>query len=230
MAQQNFEVKETLVRDSLISEFDYRNEKSLLLSKEIILGQGQSSIVQNQMLQSQKEKEIVELNNEVIQQKILFQQALNTLKSYIDDWKMKYMLIAPIDGKVSFSSFIQENQQLENNQVVCFINPEDTRYFCEMLVPQTNLGKVTVGQRVQLNFPSYPSQEYGLVIGEIEYINHQPTGSDYLAKIKLVNGLKTTYEKEIKYREGLTATADILTQDMRLLERFYFNIAEQLKR
>ena len=229
LAQQNFAVKQSLIKDSLISEYDFRNERSLLLSKEIILEQGKSSIVQNLMLQDQKEKEIMELEHEVVQQKILFEQALNTLKSHIDNWKKQYLLIAPIDGSISFSSFIQENQQLTANQTVCYVNPEDTRYYCKMLIPQVNFGKVSIGQTVQLSFPSYPSQEFGLVMGSIEYINHQPTDGEYLAKIALLNGLNTTYNKQLEYREGLKATADILTKEMRLLERFYFNIVEQFQ-
>ena len=81
-----------------------------------------------------------------------------------------------------------------------------------------------------LKFQSYPFQEYGSVVGKVEFISHIPTDSSgYLAKIGLTNGLNTTYKKKVQYRDGLLANAEIITQDMRLLERFYYNIIRQIK-
>ncbi len=66
----------------------------------------------------------MELENTIAQQKSIFSQALNTFKSQVDDWKKKYLLVAPIDGKISFAIFLQANQELQANQAVCFIKPK----------------------------------------------------------------------------------------------------------
>ena len=138
------------------------------------------------------------------------------------------MCLYPIGGKVAFASFIQENQQLTANQTICFINPENSRYFVEITIPQSNFGKVAIGQQVLLKFQSYPFQEYGSVMGKIEFISHIPGEEGYLAKVVFMNGLTTTYRKQIQYRDGLLANAEIVTKDMRLLERFYYNIVRQM--
>jgi len=70
----------------------------------------------------------------------------------VDEWKKKYLLIAPTDGKVTFVALIQENQQLQSAQTICYINPENTHYFAQLVIPQANLGKVAVGQKVLLKF------------------------------------------------------------------------------
>jgi HlyD family secretion protein len=81
-----------------------------------------------------------------------------------------------------------------------------------------------------LKFQSYPFQEYGSVQGRIEFISHIPDEKGYLAKVSFTNGLTTTYKKKIQYRDGLTASAEVITQDMRLLDRLYYSIWSQLKR
>lgn len=230
IVQETFEVNEKLKEDKIIADFDLKTEQSKLINKKLTLPQIEASIISNEIQQNDKHKEIDELNNVIAQQKDFFQQALNTFKSQLDDWKKKYMLIAPVDGTVSFASFIQENQQLQSGQTVCFVNPENSEYFAQITIPQDNFGKVAKGQHVILKFNSYPFQEYGYVNGRIDFINHIPTDSGYLAKVTFTNGLVTTYNKQVQYRDGLTAQAQIITKDLRLLERFYFDLKKHIKR
>lgn len=230
LVQKTFDANESLKKEKVISDFDYRNEQSKLINKKLTLPQISSAIITNEGQQTEKEKEIIELENTINQQKSIFQQSLSTFKSQIDNWKKQYTLIAPIGGKVAFASFIQENQQLQPNQIICFINPENSLYYSEIVIPQSNFGKVAVGQEVLLKFQSYPFQEYGSVMGKIEFISHMPSENGYVAKVILLNGLTTTYRKQIQYRDGLLANAEIVTNDMRLLERFYYNILRQVKK
>ncbi len=230
IAQKTFDANESLNKGRVISDFDYRLEQSKLIGKQQFLPQINSAIINNEGQMTAKEKEILDLNATINQQLSIFKQALSTFRSQVDDWKRKYILSAPIQGKVEFSSFIQVNQDLQANQIICFINPETSQYFAEIEIPQINFGKAAIGQPVLLKFPSYPFQEYGFVKGTIEFISHIPTEKGYMAKIELTNGLITTNNKHVQYREGLLANAEIITRDMRLLERFYYDILKQLKR
>jgi len=228
LADTTFKAHEVLRKEKVISAMDYRNEKSKLLAKEISLPQISSSIISNEGMQNEKLKEITELENQIQQQKGIFIQALNTFKSHVEDWKKKYLLIAPVDGTVSFSSFLQENQQLRMGQVICFINPGNSNYYVEALIPQYNFGKIKTGQEVQLKFQAYPYQEFGSVKGKIEFISNIPSDSGYLAKLALPRGLVTNYQKSIQYRTGLSLQADIITDKRRLLERFFSNFRSKL--
>ncbi len=230
LSQKTFNANKLLNNDKVISDFDYRNENSKLISKKLSLPQISSSIISNEAQQNEKLKEIAELQNSIAQQKSIFIQSLNTFKSQIEEWKKKYLLIASIDGKIAFATFLQENQQLQANQIICFINPENTEYYAEVYIPQTNFGKVKLGQEVLLKFPSYPFQEYGSISGKINFISNINTDSGYIAKVILPNGLNTTYKKEVQFRDGLQAQGEIITKDMRLLERFYYNIIKQVKK
>lgn len=139
----------------------------------------------------------------------------------MEDWKAKYLLIAPVDGRIIFASFLQENQQLKINQTICFINPENTQYFAEVVIPQNNFGKIYKGQKVLLKLPAYPYQEFGTVQGRITFISNIPTDSGYLAKVTLPYGLQTNYKKQIQYHEGLLAKGEIITSDSKLSDRIF---------
>ncbi len=99
-----------------------------------------------------------------------------------------------------------------------------------MWISQYNSGKVKQGQEVLLKFSAYPSEQYGSVIGKIAGIKNVPTDSGFLAKVILPQGLQTNYKKSLQYRDGLIARADIITEQMRLPERFYYNIVKQIKK
>lgn len=230
LAQKTFDANQLLKKDNVISDFDYRIEQSKLINKKLSLPQIRSAIIANESQQAEKEKEMMELENTMNQQKLIFQQALNTFRSQVEEWKKRFILEAPIAGKVAFASFIQENQQLPANQTICYINPENSHYFAEIVIPQANFGKVAVGQDVLLRFESYPFQEFGSVMGKIDFISNIPDEKGYQAKVTLTNGLITTYYKQVHYRDGLLANAEIVTRDMRLLERFYYNFVRQIKR
>lgn len=229
LSQKNFDANQSLNNDNVIADVEFRNEGSKLIGKKLLLPQITSSIISNEALQNEKQKEIAELENTIAQQKAIFIQALNTFKSQIDDWKKKYLLIAPISGKISFATFVQENQQLQENQIICFVNPQNTEYYAQINIPQANFGKVALGQTVLLKFPSYPYQEYGAIKGKIDFISHIPTDSGYLAKVILTNGLNTNYSKVVQYTEGLRAQGEIVTKDLRLFQRFYYNLLGQMR-
>ena len=230
LTQQTFNANDTLLRQKVISQFDYRNEKSKLISKQLSLPQINTSVVNNESQQNDKRKEVAELENQIIVQKNTFIQALHTLQSQIEAWQFKYLLEAPVSGTVSFAGFFQENQEIKTGQQLFYIIPPNTKYFVEMMIPQYNFGKVKEGQKVLLKFQAYPYQQYGSVEGTIEHINTLPSDSGYLAKVILPKGLLTNYQKPLQYRHGLFAQAEIITENMRLLQRFYSNLTDQLKR
>jgi HlyD family secretion protein len=229
LAVKTFKMNETLLKEKVISEKEFRDEKSKLLNKSLSVPQVNSAIISNENEQNDKQKEILELENTALQQQAVFMQALNTFKSEIDDWKKKYLLIAPVAGAVSFQGFLQEKQELNANQIICYIKPVNSAYYAEVYIPQSNFGKIKINQSVLLKFQAYPYEQYGSVVGKLEFISPIPTDSGYAAKIKLPNGLVTNYGKQIAYRDGLISSAQIITQNMRLLQRFYYDIYKQVK-
>ena len=219
LAKETFTANSTLKDEKVISALDYRNEKSKYIGKAMTIPQITSAIISNEISQHEKQKEILQLENEIAQQKGIFSQVLNTLKAQLDIWKSKYLIISPIDGKVAFASFVQVNQQMQVDQTFCFINPENSNYYAEVYIPQNNFGKVRPAEKVLLKLASYPFQEYGAIEGRLDFISNIATDSGYLARVELPNGLKTNYNMKIQYRDGLIANGEIITNDLKLSDR-----------
>ncbi|MEO8713195.1 MAG: HlyD family efflux transporter periplasmic adaptor subunit, partial [Parafilimonas sp.] len=230
LAVKTFEMNEYLLKEKVISLKEYRDEKSKLLNKSLSVPEVNSSLINNESQQNDKQKEILELDNTAAQQKAVFMQAINTLKNEVNDWKKKYLLTAPVAGTVSFTNFLQEKQELDANQIICYIKPAASAYYAEAYIPQSNFGKIKIGEQVLLKFQAYPYEQYGSVAGVLEFISPIPTDSGYAAKINLPNGLVTNYGKQIEYSDGLISSAQIITQNLRLLQRFYYDIYKQVKR
>ena len=221
ISTENYNVHDTLHNETLITDIEYRNQQSQLINKKMSIPQVNASIISNQGQQNALLKEMLELDNQVMQQKAAFVQLLNTYRNQVEDWKQKYLLIAPVSGALSFAGFLEENQQLQAGQGICFITNKSNQYFVEMLIPRNNAGKIKAGQEVLLKFASYPAQEFGSVRGRIEYIKNVPTDSGYLAKVSLPDGLITNYKKPILFQEGLMAQAEIITEKKKLSDRLF---------
>ncbi len=229
LAQQTLDANQSLNKDKVISALDYRNEKSKFIGKSLSLPLISATIISNESARHEKEKEIAQLENEIAQQKGIFVQSLNTLKAQLEDWKNKYLLIAPISGNITFAHFLQENQQLKMNETMCFINPDNTTYFAEVFIPQNNFGKVKRGQEVLLKLSAYPYQEFGTIKGRLDFIANIPTDSGYLAKVTLPNALQTNYKLQLQYHEGMLAQSEIITSDTKLSARLFYQFKSLIK-
>jgi multidrug efflux pump subunit AcrA (membrane-fusion protein) len=230
LARKTFDANKTLSNEKVIADFEYRNEQSKYISKAMAIPQINSSLITNESTKHEKEKEMAQLENDIAQQKGIFVEALNTLKAQLDDWKNKFLLLAPVAGKVSFAEFLQENNQIKIGQTVCFVNPENTAYYARVLIPQNNFGKIKVGEEVLLKLNAYPYREFGLIKAKLDFVSSIPTDSGFVAKVTLPNGLVTNYKKQLHYTESLSAQAEIITEDLQLSDRLFNELRAVFKK
>jgi hypothetical protein len=82
-----------------------------------------------------------------------------------------------------------------------------------------NSGKVKTGQKVNIKLANFPYTEFGMLTGKVKSISLVPDQGKYFVEIELTNGLKTNYNKQLPFFQEMTGTAEIITEDMRLIER-----------
>jgi hypothetical protein len=64
----------------------------------------------------------------------------------------------------------------------------------------------------------------------VDYFSDFPVqDSLFFARVTFPDGLVTNYGREVTPRNGMTGQAEIITQDMRLLERVVNNITKELR-
>ena len=86
-------------------------------------------------------------------------------------------------------------------------------------MPLARSGKVAKGQQVIVRFINFPDEEYGRVEGIVEDISLIPSFDSYQVSISFPNGLTTNYGKTLPLQYEMTATAEIVTADLTILER-----------
>ena len=225
-AKISLEANKYLLHEKVIAAEDYRAENSKYISKEMAIPQYNSSIYGNQNQQTEMQKEVQQLDHDISQQKIIFEEAVQTLKSSVDEWVHKYVLQAPLDGIVFFTVPVQENKFIELGKLLGYINPPNSKFYAEVNLPQNNFGKVETGMEVQLRFDAYPYEEVGFVKGKINYISKIASDSGFYVTVQLDNGLITNLKNHIQYKNGLKAEAIVITKNMRLLQRLYYSIVK----
>jgi len=158
-------------------------------------------------------------------------QSLDELKEAINDWESRFLFKSKIDGAVSFMNVWNENQTINMGDLVFTIIPEDyVEYVCKVQVPVLNSGKVEIGQRVNIRLSSYPHSEFGILIGKIEEISLIPnTEGMYLVDVSIPSELITTFDKKIEFKQEMPGVAEIVTEDLRLIERIFYQLSSILK-
>ena len=220
LADDEYEMHKKLEQQRVETKAELRQEESKYLAKKTSLLQTESAIITGDNNYAAKQKEILELDNQVLEEKSKFLQSLNSLISAADDWKSKYVLSASQAGKLSFAGIIQENQVLAPGQEVFYIDPGNEAFFGNMTITQNNMGKVKEGQQVLVKLRSYPFEEYGMIRGRIKYIADVPyKDSVFISKVDFKISNSSDLKKPIHLKQGMMADAEIITQDATILQR-----------
>ena len=97
-------------------------------------------------------------------------------------------------------------------------------------VPVRNFGKVAAGQSVEIYLENYPPEEYGTLRGTVRTLSSLPKQGYYLVTVDFPEGLTTQYGKAIPFAQQLLGQAEIITAELRLLERFFYRLRAALPR
>lgn len=151
-------------------------------------------------------------------------QSFDQLKKAIIDWELQYVLQSDIEGRVSFSNFWTEGQTVNAGDLVFIIIPsEDSSYIAKIKAPSQNSGKIKVGQTALIKLENFPDDEFGTLTGEVKNISLLPNKDGvYLINVALPDKLITSYNKEIPFKQEMRGVVEIITEDLRLIERFFY--------
>ena len=189
--------------------------------------------------------QIAQLNESVIDMEYQHTEKMNDfrsqirsmksqLKANIHTWEMSYVLMSPIDGKITFTRYWVSNQNVQGGEEVFTVIPvSDSQIIGKAMLPVARSGKVKVGQKVNIRLDNFPDSEFGLLKGVVQKISLVPTASGgasfYVVEMDLPEGLFTNYKKELPSLPNMSGIADIITENMSLLERFVMPMKRILK-
>jgi HlyD family secretion protein len=222
-----YESYKKLKSKNVISNSEFKQQENKYLSAKYPLEQTATALINNNTTYLAKQKELATLENTIMEERSKFVQALNSMITATDAWLRNYVISATTDGKVSYVGILQENQNVSANQELFIINPGTTDFFGEVQIPQYNMGKVGMAQRVLIKLRSYPFEEYGAVEGKISYLTDVALrDSVFFAKIELNKIPSNDLKNPIVLKQGMMADAEIITKESSLLQRFLRNISK----
>lgn len=226
---QRYLADSLLYKQKAITRFDFGQSKSGWLSITRNLENAKSSITNARI-------QIAQLSSTISETEITYRQeqqrlkndlknAYKALENQLITWEQNFLLRSSLNGVASFVKYWSDNQYVTIGDEVITVVPSSDDIYGRMTMPVAGSGKVEIGQTVNIRLDNYPSNEYGMILGEIESISLVPNNeNNYLIRVKLTNGLHSTYQKDLDFKQEMIGQAEVITKDLRLIERFFNDI------
>lgn len=168
--------------------------------------------------------------------KLLVISSYNDLLDNIKIWEQKYIFKAPFNGKAQLLNFYAEKQFVQNGEEVFSVVPKQALSTGKVLLPAKGAGKVKVGQEVIVKLEDFPFLEYGAVLGKVTAISLTSTNlkteksnvSAYLIDVSFPTGMVTNYKSTLDLKADSKGTAEIITNNRKLVERLFDNMRYRL--
>lgn len=234
LAERQYARDSLLYSRSVISSFEHETARSSLLQNRYSL-EGAVASAENLRIQiGQQEESLLDLTLEQNEKEFTLSQNLQTareqLLNSLNEWRLRYCLVAPVDGLVTFTKYWNQNQYIPSGEVAFTVVPQgESRLMGKVQIPIARSGKVGKGQRVIVRFSSFPDQEFGVVNGVVSNISLVPMDDHYTADVDFPEGLRTNYGKVLPVSPETQASAEIVTEELRLIERFFLPIKRIVK-
>ena len=132
-------------------------------------------------------------------------------------------------GSLAYIGFLENQQFIEANKHIFSIIPEQEKLIARAELPIRGSGKVKVGQLANIRLENYPFERFGLLHGKISSISLIPGEGKYWVTIELPDQLLTNQKKSLSFKHQLTGSTEIITEDLRLLERFFYQFRKLLR-
>jgi len=224
LARNQFSRDSALFVQKVLPTAEFEKAEVLLISNKTAY-KNSEMVLSNSMIQvNQLEQQIIELRlTEEKETKQLLDEINNTykiLKSQFDIWELAYVLKSATSGKVSIGNYWSVNQNVKAGDAILTVLPDRTeKPYGKITLAMENSGKAKTGQKVNIKLANFPYTEFGMLTGKVKSISLVPDQGKYFVEIELTNGLKTNYNKQLPFFQEMTGSAEIITEDMRLIER-----------
>ena len=236
-AQEKFKSDKILYDKKVISKMEFYEEEKKLIQAENDVGNYKKTSVESSIRITDLKKELAQISIEYNKQKNDFltniNASLGTIRNAVDNWGRNFEIKSPIDGELSYLENVAENQFVESGKALFAIVPNNQEFIGYLTVPQQGYGKIKVGQKIRIKVDNYPFHEFGQLDGVVTSISLIATDGvvtansstenkkEYRVEFKLSKGLKSSYGRTFNYTPEMSGTAEIITEDLRLMERIF---------
>lgn len=229
LVQREYERARVLNTQKVISDQELENKKTAWLQARRSAHNMHEEAIQNRVQMEQLHTEQLRLRaeyqNEWNDHQRNLQQATQQLQAAIALWKQSFLITAPIDGQLAWQTGLGQGQYINGSKAPGTIIPAGTQGLVAICTaPTTGIGRMSIGNRVQIDLDAFPPDEFGHLKGKVQYISRLPSPDqegkfNYQIEVQLPDKLRSSYGKIIPFRQNLSGTARIVTKERRMLEK-----------
>lgn len=234
LVNTQFKRDSLLMLKGVLSDLDLEKSKTLLIQKKYNLNGARTKLAETQSSNLKLDQEVVSAEMEFADQQKKAQntliEAANVLKSRLAFWEQSFVILTPIVGKVSFTNYWSKNQQVKKDEIVFTVIPEKkSQIIGRISLPVKGAGKVAVGQNVNIRFENFPYMEYGYIRGTVKSISLVSSNENYIVEVDMPQDMITNYNIPLRFSQEMKGSAEIITEDLRLIQRFVNPVKSLLK-
>ena len=229
--------------EGVISDTDFEKYNAQYLQQKRQIEANEAAFINNEMQIGQHEAQINDLSQSKSDnqntKELTVQEDIRRLKAAIEEWKQMFLIIAPISGTVTLSKIWSPQQSVAVGEEVVTIVPSPPQspqageaanpIICKAILPIAQSGKVKTGLTANIRLDAFPHQQYGILRGSVTNISLVPQKEDYQLDITLSKDLTTSYDKTLVFRPEMQGSANIITEDRRVVERLLDGFRDLVK-
>ncbi len=232
-AREKYAADQQLYEEGVYAKMDFMQMETQYRDKLSALENAKQAETQHRITLADYQKQYEELKyalgEEERQLTVALQNAKAALQSDLKNWEQSFSLKADKAGKVSALTELFAGRTVQAGEPLVAIVPENQRFYVSTTVPPANFGRVEKGQAVNLKLANYNWQEFGMLKGRVAQVSEVPTELGYRVQIEL-NEQREGAAANIQLKPEMAATAEIQTQDLRLIERLFYQIKKLFDR
>jgi multidrug resistance efflux pump len=222
---------ETLSANGGISQVELIRLRLDLAGSEKDLSVARRTLQQVSLDRQRMETEHARLRDEQVSEieKLKFRVA--ALKSDLENSELNMLSVrAPYDGVVISLAQRNAGSVVQNGQELCQLARVDAKPHARLLLAESGLPKLAVGQRVRFFFAAFPYQRYGAVDAKLNWISPSAVttaeGSHFVGLASIEENKKA--KSKVQPRVGMRGEARIVVGRRTLIE-YAFEPIRQLR-
>jgi multidrug resistance efflux pump len=234
-AEQKYLADRQLYLDKVYGRLEFLKEENSYFQKKKENETYRRTAIENALTLSEREKQIQTLQHDVAEKKLTLTNSIRQLvgktENTLSVWQQNYLIKAPAPGRLNYLKILNVNDFVRVSDTLFSIVQNGQTLIGQATFGVQGIGKLRVGQRVVIRLDDYPYQEFGLLRGTVNQLAPTTNRRQYRAVITLPNGLGTiAAQNPLTTRPELTGTAELLTDDLRLLERAFYGLRKLVSR
>lgn len=241
-AQVSKNIQEEFTRDSILAKQYIVTNSELSKSQNSYLNQIENeSYLHNTLLEKEAEisnsqteiaKSHIEEEEQVEEAYVDMMSKRNILQSELQLWEKKYLIKAPMDGRLDYLGFWRENVYVLAGTELFSVVLQRNNVIGEAFIPSVGAGKVRIGQNANVKLNDYPYDEFGLLKGRVKSISRvtnktstkKSVTETYRVQIIFPNGLTSNFGNTLHLNFDSKGTVEIVTKNKHLIERLFDNL------